>query len=560
MKWRLIEDITIENINELADRLGVEPLMAKIMLNRGFDFDSARIATVDIHEAILDANELTNAPLAAKLIADYGKDKDADIIVFGDYDCDGVTSTFVLVDVLREVVECNVSYCLPERHDGYGLNMNFCKKLVSNNRDKRTLVITVDNGISQLDEIAYLQDNGIEVVVTDHHLKAKETVPNCIIVDPFNDGEPDTYKHLSGCGVAFKVAQLIAEEFGGIDMIKYTPYVALSIMSDVMPLSTENIAFLQYGLNIINSEECPYGIQLLKQYIKKDKLTSIDLAWDIAPRVNACGRMGNTTLASKLFFVEDNIEESLLAIEKINTERKGFSDKAKKLVEKMDFTGHNACVIDATGYPEGIIGIIAGKAAEKFNMPAIVIAGDKETVSGSARSANGISLQSLLQEELEKGNVVSFGGHDAAAGVTIERIRIKELQASLDEAIGNLPQPKEIEEELLYIDEVINLDKVCESTYKVINDIPYDNKTIDAPVFAMLDIEVMSTKTSKSNPNNICFKLRDGRRIKDIWAWGMAPSYEAMGSPSRIHIAGQIERDFMNIKNFTFKVMDFMGA
>jgi single-stranded-DNA-specific exonuclease len=556
MKWRLREDITTEKINELASQLNIEPLVAKILLNRGFDYDEARIATSDIHEAILEPELLTNAKKAADIITDYCNDEKSMIWIFADYDCDGIDAGYVMADALREVAKCCVSVYYPERSEGYGLNMNFCKRVVDNCGEK-TLVLTVDNGITCVEEIAYLKANGIEVIVTDHHV-AKEVVPDCLIVDPHNTDEPDTFKHLSGCGVAFKVAQLVKYNYGQYDMLKYTPYVAVATLADVMPLALENIAFIKYGLNIINSDLCPEGFKLLKKYIGKETLTSIDLVWDIAPRINACGRMGNTSLGADLLFASKNIEEVVLAIEKLNTERKGYSDKAKKFIETLDFSNHKVCIIDATEYPEGVIGIIAGKATEKFGKPSIVIGG-KETMVGSARSIEGIDLQIVLQAELEKGNIVEFGGHSAAAGVTIKRDMIAKLQSSLDEVIV-IPEPVANEEKELEVDEVITLSSMTESTYRTINEIPYDNKTISAPVFALLDVEVLETTCSKNNPNNIKFKLRDGKVIRTIWAWGMAPLYNEIGKPNKIHLAGQIERDFMNVKNLTFKVMDFMGA
>lgn len=568
MKWRRLEEITNEQVIEVAERLGINALVARILLNRGMTEEQIKLVLLENHETILEPELLTNAKAAAERIAAYCRDPQAEIWIFGDYDADGVDSTYIMTGSLREVAQCEVNYYIPERREGYGLSMSFCERLVAG-RDPsiKTLVITVDNGIACVEQAAYLKANGIEIIVTDHHM-AKDEVPDCLIVDPHNHGEPDTFKHLAGCGVAFKVAQLVQREFGVYNMHNYLFAVAIGTVADCMPLSLENISLIKYGLEQMNSDYCPAGIKALKDFMGKKTLTSTDLGWEIGPRINACGRLGNIGLAAELFFTEDKtakeIEEIVNAIERINAERKSYSDKAKKAIEKMSFDNDPVCFIDATGYPEGVVGIIANKAIEKFNKPVVVLAGEGEKMTGSARSVGGINLHEVLAPEHEAGNIVGWGGHEAAAGLQIERQKFDVLKenvaARMADIVSNMDLPAEPAEQELIIDELVDIVHINESTYELINCVPYDDRSLPAPVFALCDVAVSKVSYSKNNPNNICLNLEDETGKIEIWGWGLSELYKSIGEPKRLHIAGVIERDFRNKKSFTLKIKDMMGA
>jgi single-stranded-DNA-specific exonuclease len=570
MRWIRKTEITDDQVKDYSTQLNIDIVLARILLNRNIDVSTARIMLDEIYDGILEPSLLANAEAAAEVIAQYCEDPNAIIFIFGDYDADGVTAGYVMAMPLREVAKCRIEVYYPERSEGYGLNMDFCKSVVdyAKEENKPVLVITVDNGITKIEEVEYLQSHGVEVIVTDHHV-AKENVPNCIIVDPHNNGEPNTFKHLSGCGVAFKVAQLVQRHFNKYNMMNYTFAVAIGTLADVMPLNTENIALVQYGLQQLNSKDCPRGIQYFKDYMGKQKLNALDITWELAPRINACGRMGNIGLASKFFFCEDlesdsEVEDVVLAIEKLNEQRKAATKKAEKKMSELNFDNDNVCVFDATGCPQGIVGVIAGKLTEKTGKPSIVIAGTKDELIGSARGIDGINLQEIFQHEIEKGNLIEFGGHSVAAGITVSKNKIEDLKQSLNEQLEGMNQVTGVineEEPELIIDDIITLKDINEKMYDIINEIPYDNKTLVSPVFALTYVQVISYHTSKSNENNICFKLKDETgKIMDIWGWGVTKQYEEIGKPSTIHIAGSIDRNFQNKKEFTLKILDLMEA
>jgi single-stranded-DNA-specific exonuclease len=371
MVWRRKTEITNEEVIKVANELNINELMARILLNRGMDIDNINTIVNEPYNAFIEPSEFTNAEKAAKRIAEYCKNENAIIWIFGDYDVDGFTSVYTMASALSEVAKCEVRYYFPERSEGYGLSLDFCKAFIEEDIDNdNKLVITVDNGISCLKEIEYLQNNGIEVIVTDHHV-AKDNVPNCLIVDAHNHNEPETFKHLAGCGVAFKVAQLVQREFNVYNMAKYTFATAIGTIADAVPMSIENIAFIKYGLDIINSDECPKGIKALKRFLGKDVITSSDIAWDIAPRLNACSRMGDVYLGSKVFFTDDveNIDDLVVEIDEINTHRKNATKNIEKYIDKLNVKPTDTvCCVDltSTDCPEGLVGIAATKITEKF--------------------------------------------------------------------------------------------------------------------------------------------------------------------------------------------------
>jgi single-stranded-DNA-specific exonuclease len=577
MKWKL-NNLTDEYITEIANKLNTNPLLVKILLNRGLTVEQADILLNRLEDAIIDPALLTNATEAASIIAHYCRIEDANIHIFADYDADGITAGYIMTSALKEVANARIHVYYPERSEGYGLSMEYCKNLVKNKQNDHTLLITVDNGITKTDEVKYLKNNGIEVVVTDHHV-AKEQVPDCTIVDPWNNGESDTFKHLAGCGVAFKVAELVQNimyhssfkkkvRLG--NMLKYTYAVAIGTMADIMPLAPENIALIQYGMMIMNSKECPAGIKAIKEYIGKSKITSEDLIWNIAPRINACGRMGDIKLAAQLFFTEwletpSEIDDVVNAIERMNLVRKELSKQAKKEIEEYEVSDdENVCIIDATGYSEGLIGTIAGDVAKRFNRPAIVYTKKDGNLHGSARSVDGINLQELFQQELEAGTIVQFGGHEAAAGVTFMEDKLDDLKNNLNKKIQDIIESStdNVEQELI-IDEAIDINGINEQTYNLINTLIYDNRSFTNPVFQLNSVEVVEAKPVKTNPVNMWLTIKDHKKV--ITLKTKTDIYKALGEPKRINIAGYIKSNFMYGKRkgepkVILEILDLIGA
>lgn len=566
MKWST-KNANIIQIKKYARVLGVSDMMARVLVNRGLNIEAAQ-ALIENPAVLLETPEdIFGAEAAAAKIMEYLQKPGAEIWVFADYDVDGITSGYVMTDFLRRASDNEAFVYYPDRSEHYGLNMRFCDSIVARKEQDGVdiLVVTVDNGIAALKEIKRLQQGGVEIVVTDHH-QPQATLPNCIICDP-HVNEDSAGHHLAGVGVAWKVCQLIDNAMD-LDIIhEYLFAVAIGTVADVMPMTKENMALVNMGLDQLNSNiDCPKAFQVFKGHIDKDMLTATDIAWDVAPKLNACGRMGDIEEAAVLFYMNDSekqeIIDAILNIIEVNEERKSHTKRAERAIEKMNFDNDYVCIFEANDYPSGIAGPVAGKIAEKFNKPAFVLQG-KEVLIGSARSAGGISLQALLNIELQKGNIVSFGGHDAACGLNIKADMVDTFRQSMNESIAAMMESNEVavEEPELIIDAEISLGEINNNVLKELNLVPYDKNTFAAPTFALNNLEVISTKRSKNNPNNICFTLKDMQgNMSQIWAWKFGDKYEALGQPERIDLAGSIDKDFMSKNKCTLKVIDLRAA
>ena len=575
MIWKQNREISSEYIQELAREFNTSELLVRILLNRKNDKEFARIALRDLYEAIIPAERLVNGQAVADVIARHIRNG-SKIYIHADYDADGLNSGFIMYEVIKEIIEisqsnANVEVYFPERTNGYGLSFNFANNLIQTKADEDILVITVDNGIAQVEQIELLINNGIEVVVTDHHMSKEDGIPNCLICDPHNEyiEQDDTFKHLCGAGVAFKVCELLQKNFGYHDMYRFVTNVAIATITDVMPLNTENMAFVRYGLDIINSEYCPVGIKAMKEFLGITVMNSANIAWEIGPRLNACGRMNNTKIGGDLLMETDySIAVDLVnEIELINESRKEKTKEAEEQLSAMNFDDDYICIIKLEEMPEGIVGIIAGKAVERYGKPSIVVTKSEDGLcKGSARSIPGLDLHYLFNIETSKGNIENFGGHSEAAGISFREEKLEDVKASLNETIQNLALSYQhdlsaVEEEpILMIDECIEIKHLNENTFNLINELPYDKDTFTKPVFALVDCEVKDFTPTKTKPENLWLTVKQGRQTIKLWCQGMTEVYKSKGCPKVIHLAGYIEKNFMSGRPYILKVVDIADA
>lgn len=566
-------NLTERQLEDYIDTDNIKTLIATILINRELEDKIDVINKAENY--IINPHRLVNADKAARVIYKYTQDKDATIYIYADYDADGLNSGYVMKKALQQIAKCSIVLHYPNRSEGYGLSLDFCKRVVAEHGNQaNVLIITVDNGITKYKEVEYLNEHGIECVITDHHTSKKGEVPNCIVVDPHNHEveQDDTFKHLSGCGVAFKVAQLVQELHGINDMYQYLPYVAISTITDVMPMHTENLAILQYGLEIINSKDCPVGIQEYKRQNNIDYMTTKDIGWTLGPMLNACGRMGDTELGSKLFFTDNEpVEDVVAKIKSINEKRK---NETKKFTKKLDLMTceHSVFIWNVSNITAGIVGIIAGKAVERFNVPSIIVTGDKNSkiVHGSARSAQGIDLMPLMAQLYSEGLIYEYGGHSEAVGIKIEVDKLDLVQNRLDELIvfeeSDTDHLTDLfsDDQVLEIDEILTLENLNVVMLALANLIPTDGRQLKEPTFAITDCEVKAFKAYPSGYMEIT--LKQGNKVLDMSAMGYAQTFSTKILPEldgkdkpMVHIAGNISKHFKS-KKYVLNILDIVVA
>ena len=420
-KW-VIPEIDKQIAYKLAEECNVEPFLALMAYSRGYKdpFALDEFITKDLPD--IDIYALPDIEIAADRILKAVENNEK-IVIYGDYDCDGVTSTALMYLFLSEM-GANVSYYIPSRHDeGYGMHIDAIKRLAEK---KTNLIITVDNGISAIEEIDYANSLGIDTVVTDHHLP-KDVLPNAVAV--INPHRADCYldfKDFAGVGVAFILALATSGASPDVLINKYSDLVALGTVADVMPLKSENRGIVWYGLNKIN-RNASTGIKALlaASGAKFGEITAGTLAFTAAPRLNAAGRMGDATRAVELL-ISNNYSNAMQIAAELDDENAArqkteqeIATAATEIVLNNKLYNNRVIVVAGDGWHEGVLGIAAARLAEKFERPTILLSRDNENspYKGSARTVGDFSIFSAIDSAAEL--TEKYGGHDKAAGLTI---------------------------------------------------------------------------------------------------------------------------------------------
>ena len=577
------KEIDNKDIKKLAVKYKTTEKIIKLLLNRGYKEEELGkyIQKDDYYVAPFDS--ITNCTEAATIIKSYLEDDEAIIYTFGDYDVDGVMSRNTVEGIflaIKESIDSKVTlkYKTPNRVEGYGLGMEWCKKTFPRKTTKRTLVITVDNGITKKEEVAYLQSKGVEVIITDHHAPKKGQVPDCLIVDPWlNDLNDDNALGLCGAAVAYKICGRLLElyEDDSNFILNYLPNAAIATITDMMPATQENIGLVSYGLWLIKNGYASEAINHYKAYVNKE-ITVKDIAFEIGPQINACGRMGNIELATNFMFAtdEDELEYFYNEMINLNEERKVLEKKIVENIFAQDFSNDLMVIVNV---PElgGLGGTVASKVVEHFRKPCILLSGNGEVLHGSARSFGGISLHALFSDEVKKGNIVDFGGHHAAAGITVRADKIDDLRKSINNTLASLilelSSEEVIEKEpIIEVDDIINLKDITRSTIAPYSELVFFGD-FKEPVFALMNLDVIEARSSSNNPDHLCLNLQDstvkavknryGKLVgKELWIWNKMPAYKEIGEPKKVNLIGKIVPDFRNPKYYSFEVETIIPA
>lgn len=418
---------------QLCAALGLPLLASRVLTARGIDTPEAAGVLLD-GTAFSDPFLLKDMDKAVQRIH-AAIDGDEKIVVFGDYDVDGVTATALLFSHLSSM-GANVRCMLPSRDgDGYGLSRGAVEKLA---RNGYKLVITVDNGVSALEEIAFAVEQGIDVIVTDHHLPPEQLPPALAVVDPARSDDESPFKFLSGVGVAFKLACAL-EDCPPEEMLDfYADLVAVGTVADVVPLVGENRAAVRYGLQLMNQQARP-GLDALIRAAGLDKkpLAAENIAFGIAPRLNAAGRMEDATQALRLLLTEGEDQADQLAAHlcDANTARQQaeqtiMEEVRAQLERDPALLADRVLVLWGQGYHQGVIGIAASRLVEKYGRPAILISITDGEGKGSGRSVKGFDLHEALSACADC--FVRYGGHAMAAGLSILPEQMEEFRRRIN--------------------------------------------------------------------------------------------------------------------------------
>ncbi len=571
-----------KEIGEIAKNLNLRTLTARLLYSRGYkDSDSAekfiKNQSITFHDPFL----LADMDKAVERIFS-AIDNNEKIVIYGDYDVDGVTSVSILYLYLKEKGG-DVCYYIPSRNgEGYGINPSAIEALA---KDGAQLLITVDTGITAIEETEYAKQMGLDVLITDHHECQNELPKACAIVNPRRKDCEYPFKELAGVGVVFKLLCSLEYEYCKKNNIekdwlreicdRYGDIVAIGTVADVMPLIDENRLIVSHGLKLIDINKRP-GIEALLEVSgaisnpksptqkKKRRITSTLISYVIAPRINAAGRISDATRAVELFLCESYGEARVIAEELCETNRmrqaeenKIIEEAYKKIKEEHDFEKDKVIVLSEDNWHNGAIGIVASRITEKYNLPSILISFDGNVSKGSGRSIKGLNLVDALAYCSDL--LIKYGGHELAAGLSIEREKLPEFKEKINEYARTRLLPENMVTTIDIDAELEESDVTIENAEELYLLEPYgiSNPT---PVFAMKDCKVVEAIPIGSNRHTKYILKKDTKTITAL-CFGKNPTELDLFSGDTVDVVFNLDvNEYMNSKNVQLTLRDIRAG
>ena len=576
-RWR-IQPHDAGRIAQLERAAGLSPVVAQLLVARGiYDAQTAAQFLDAKLVSLRDPELLPGIEAAAQRIHEAIAAKER-IVIYGDYDADGMTSTSILYRCLT-LLGAEVRYYVPSRlEEGYGLNVEALSKLSS---DGVQLVVTVDCGIASIHEAAHAKQIGLPLIITDHHEMAEELPDAEAIVHPRLPGHSYPFGGLCGAGVAFKLAWAICQKASGAKkvsermrgfLMSAIGLAAIGTVADVVPLLDENRILVRHGLKSLKAQP-PLGLAKLMSVAELDKKPSLqadDIGFSIGPRLNAAGRLGQAQLAIELLTTESNERAEALAeyIHELNSQRDSLERSiylaANKQVKEQFHPEHEpALVLNGRGWHPGVIGIVASRLVDKYHRPVVIIAQDNigaKPATGSGRSACGVNLHQAFAACDE--HLVGHGGHAAAAGLRIEDGKIDAFREAFCEYVAG-----EITEENLTAEVRIDAEaSFSQLTLKTVEQIetlaPFGHGN-PRPVLCCSDIHLpVAPKTMGGGDRHLNAQLRHGQVTLRAVAFGKGEWAETLAKhEGPLDIAYRpVINDFRGRRNVELHLVDWRPA
>lgn len=556
-KW-LLKEFDKARVLEISKTFKVSPLTAIILYNRGIRDDESikKFLSKDLgvmYDPFLmrDMDKAVERIYAAQSLGEK-------ITIYGDYDVDGITAIAILYKHLCEM-GIPVDYYVPDRmQEGYGVNRDALDKIKANGT---SLIITVDTGITAVEECEYARQIGLDVIVTDHH-ECKESIPQVTAaIDPKRKDCEYPFKSLAGVGVVFKLIQALAKNTSLETLMeKYADLMCLGTVADISPLIDENRIIVTEGLKRFKTTE-NIGLKALIDVSTNGKaITTSTIGYTIAPRINASGRLGCASRSVELFLTDDAENAKKLANSlceentlRQQTEQKMFKEALEYLETHPEVKEDKIIVIPHENWHHGIVGIVSSKITEKFYKPSILFAIDGDEAKGSGRSVSGFNLFDTLSNSsdlLEK-----FGGHELAAGLTIKTSNIEAFRKKINEY-----SKEAISETMLVptimLDAAIKVPYITLETVKDINNLqPFgvDNPT---PAFAVRNIKIHKISVMSDGKHLRMTLFKDGKYLDSV-GFGMGDYYHHFEEGDFIDVAFALDiNDYNGFRNVQLILKD----
>lgn len=558
-KWQVYQ-VEDEKVEELEKKYGINKLLATILVNRGItEEDKIEKFLKPKRSDFYDPYGMPDMNIAVERIIKAIENKEKTII-YGDYDVDGITSVTVLKSFLEER-GLQVAEYIPNRlEEGYGLNKKAVEYIASQGY---TLMITVDCGISAIEEVQYANELGIETIVTDHHEPGNE-LPNALaVVDAKRKDNTYQFRNLAGVGVVFKLIQALGIKMGldEKEYLKYLDIVCIGTISDIVPLVDENRVIVKLGLKLVEQTR-NLGLRAILQSSGYSKIDSSTISFGVAPRINACGRMGHQEEALKLFLSKDINEVNELT-QKLNeynrlrqeTEKNIYADAIAQ-IERDGLDNNNTIVVMGKNWHHGVIGIVSSKITEIYFKPSILLCEEEDNGKGSGRSIPGFDLYEALTECKE--SIDKFGGHSMAVGINVKKDKFEEFKQKLEQ----IAKEKHIEEivPILKIDAQISLDEINKDMVDSLKELePFgeENKT---PLFAFKNLKIDSIR-ALSEGKHLKLTLKDNKNIVNAIGFNLGELANDYKIGDKVDVVGNLEiNSFNGVDNIQINIKDLMKS
>ena len=562
-RWVEQELKSFAEMEELQRTLNVDAVLASLLVRRGITtFEEARRFFRPELEHLHDPFLMQDMRVAISRIEQAKASKEK-ILVYGDYDVDGTTSVALVYSFFKKY-HSEIDFYIPDRYtEGYGISIQGIDYAAENGY---SLIIALDCGIKSVDKIDYANKKNIDFIICDHHLPGDKLPAAVAVLDPKRLDCPYPYKELSGCGIGFKLVQAYAHKnmISFTDISCYLDLVAVSIASDIVPITGENRVLAWYGLQKINTDPCKGISALMNLSGRKENLTITDVVFTIGPRINAAGRIDDAKHAVNLLIADTDA----IAFEKgevinlKNTERKehdrNITEQALALIDAdAELIARKTTVVYNAQWHKGVIGIVASRLTEKYYRPTIVMTQSNGYAAGSARSVLGFDLYEALLECSDL--LEQFGGHKYAAGLTIKTENIPAFQQKFEEVVARTI-PEELLIQSISIDAELKLDQISAKFYRILKQFePFGPQNM-APIFVSRNVYTYGSASTAGEKHLKMSVHQDNKTYFNCIGFGLSEYLPSINNGMAFDICYTIEENTwmnktalqLNIKGIRF--------
>ncbi len=557
-EWKIYE-VDEKKVEEISSKYNLNKLISTILANRNITTEEEiRLflspTRKDFHNPFLMTDMEKSVERIIKAIENKEK-----VTIYGDYDVDGITSITVLKSFLKDR-GLETSQYIPNRlNEGYGLNNNAIEKIKQQGCD---LMITVDCGISAINEIDYANSIGIETIITDHHEPGNEIPKAFAVIDNKRKDSKYPFRELAGVGVVFKLIQAIGIKLGlkEEEYLKYLDIVCVGTISDIVPLVDENRVIAKLGLMLIRQTR-NIGLKSIIDTSGYTKIDSNSISFGIAPRINACGRMGKAEDALELFLSKNYNEVSELA-KKLNDYNKLRQDTEKEIyenaikqIEQNKLDKNNSIIVGGHNWHHGVIGIVSSKITEMYFKPSILLSFEEDGIgTGSGRSIPGFDLHEALTKCL--GSVEKFGGHSMAVGLTVKKEKFEEFKKEFEQ-IATKSNVSEIIP-VINIDAKIDFSAINKDMVESLKQLEPFGEGNKMPVFVFKNLKIDSIR-ALSEGKHLKLTLKEGNTVVNAIGFNIGSLADEYRIGDKIDVVGVLEvNNFNGVESLQINIKDIM--